>query len=96
MIGINLEKLEQLIKTNSYLLESSKNNSKLLTTSLEKTIDCYDGSSLKFLSFELNKQKEILKDIDATFNSYLVLLQSVKKSYVMQESVFAQQIKNIN
>ena len=94
MSGINLDKTDLIITKDSTYLESITSISKRLKPLISDLSDEYSGSTFNYLSARIKKQITNVDSINSLMKSYLSLLGSVKKSYVVQEQTFAQQIKN--
>ena len=94
MIGINLDKINQVINNENVYLENLSELTEKLKFIVGDLSDAYSGATLNFISSILSKQIDNIQSINSLLNSYLILLNSVKKGYVSQEEVFAQQLNN--
>ena len=96
MIGINQEKFERLIEKNKIFIEGISDCSGKVSSSLIGINDSYKGKTLDDVFFQIRVATETLKNIDDILDSYVIFLDSVKKSYVLQDISFSTQINHKN
>lgn len=92
MIGIDLEKMDNLLKKNELYYQSIKEDSVELRASITELVDCYGGKTIDSIFFKALSQVNTIKNIDNYLNSYFTLLKSVKNSYILQDARFGQQL----
>lgn len=94
MIGIDLDRLTLLINKESGYVDSIDDLTLRLKSIIGNLSDAYTGLTLNSVAATLNNQYKNLESIKSLQRSYLLLLQAVKRSYVAQEELFSQQLKN--
>lgn len=94
MIGIDLDKLTFVTNKEAGYVDGIDSLTSGLNSIINSLSDAYSGVTLNSVASILDNQCRNLESIKSLHMSYLLLLQSVKKSYVAQEEVFSQQLKN--
>ena len=95
MMGINLEKIEHLIKIDSKLLSEAKNVLDDINSINNDLSDSYNGYSLNSIYSITKKQNSNLTNIYDVLTSYLLLFNEVKNTYIKQDILFGDQIGNV-
>ena len=96
MTGIDQEKLEQLIENNKINVQNINDSSEKLTSLLNEINDECNGKMLDDMFFSIESAEENLKLVNNYTNNYINFLESVKKSYILQDVNFGQQFGNKN
>lgn len=96
MIGINVEKLDMLVKKNNFYLDSFKESVKNMNNVLNNLSECYSGKSLSTIFDEIISEKTTLNNSCEIFKNYSDVLNNVKKAYSTQDQSVKTQISNIN
>ena len=95
MLGINLEKFEQLTKISGKLLSESADSLAELETSVNSLSDCYIGYSHNSIYSLVKNQNNNLTRIDSVLNSYFTMLDAVKNTYIKQDALFGDQLGSV-
>ena len=95
MSGIDAIKLEEFIKKNENICNSINSNKNNVLSSLKKLDDSYDGKILNDIFSKLVAQESIFNNFVPALENYILVLKSVKKSYVHQDENLSQYINKI-
>ena len=93
MTGVNIGTLDNII---SKLEDVNSTSNKNLDGTISGLKRCYNpGSDLDYI-FKDSSDENTFSGIKEMLSSYALILESVKKSYIKQEQIFSDNIKNIN
>ena len=95
MSGIDASKLEEFIKKNEHIYTSINDNKRNIVLSLKKLDDSYDGKILNDIFAKLITQDAVFNDIMPVLENYILLLKSVKKSYIQQDENLSQYVNKM-
>lgn len=95
MNGIDVFKLDDFIKKNENILSSINTNSDRVVSSLRDLSDCYQGKALNTIFSTLCSQDTTFNSILPVLESYLSLLKSVRKNYVLQDITLSQHVSKL-
>lgn len=96
MMGVNVDKLDMLIKKNNSYLDSYNNNTRRLVDCINELNTCYNGSGLEYLFSEPKNQIKNIQFIPSIVENYSNILFNVKTSYQQQDLNLTTQINHIN
>ncbi len=96
MTGINVEKLDNLIKKHNYLSDSFNKDINKLKNELISLNSCYSGKDLEFLFMWPVNEIRNLATIQKVIESYSNVLLSAKNGYQKQDLNIKSQIDHIN
>lgn len=96
MTGVNIGTLDNIISKLEDVNSTSNKNLDGIISTISGLKRCYNpGSDLDYI-FKDSSDENTFSGIKEMLSSYALILESVKKSYIKQEQIFSDNIKNIN
>ena len=92
MVGVNIDKLDNIISKLEDLADSSSSDFRNINNSLSDLSGCYSGQSLNYI---FNFPAKEINGRDVILN-YIKTLEAVKQSYIRQDEIFRDQIEHVN
>lgn len=94
MIGIDIDKIEQLIKLNRKLLSESKDILNNMNSVGNEFSNLYSGFSLNSIYSIIKQQNTNVSNIYSVLESYLLMFEKLKNTYIKQDSLFGNEINS--